>query len=74
MLTFIQSAHIMIIPSDTAVLLTHPTNITFGCKGTIILEVDDCSTRSVTSVSSTFNNLHTSESEIQQVRRANNLV
>jgi hypothetical protein len=34
---FIQSAHIMMIPSDTSILLTHPTNITFGAKGTTIL-------------------------------------
>lgn len=64
----------MMVPSDTSVLLTRPTNITFGSKGASILEVDECSTRSVISISSTFNDLHTSDSEILQVRRANNLV
>ena len=73
-LTFIQSAHIMMIPSDTAVLMTHSTNLTFCSKGTTVMEVDECSGRSVVSVSSSFNDLHTSESEISQIRRGNNLI
>lgn len=51
------------VPSDTSILLTRPTNITFGAKGTVVMEVDDCgSDRSVISISSSFNDLHTAES------------
>lgn len=39
-LTFIQSAKIMMLPSDTSVLMTHEANLTFGSKGTVLVEVD----------------------------------
>lgn len=65
----------MMVPSDTSILLTHPTNITFGSKGTVVMEVDDCgSDRSVISISSSFSDLHTADSEITQIRRGNNLI
>lgn len=73
-LTFIQSARILLLPSDTYVYLTHPTNLTFGSKGDVVLEIDECKGRSVTSVASTFNNLHDFDTEINQVKRSNNLV
>ncbi len=49
-------------------------NLTFMSDGDNVIEVNECSGRSLVSVSKDFGSVHSLESEIPQIRKANSLI
>lgn len=55
-------------------MVSNEVNLTFYAEGKTLIELNECKSRAVVSISNSFNNLGGINSEIRQVRKSNNII
>ena len=73
-LTFIHSSNLNYFPENKALMVAKEMNLTFYAEGKSLIEVNECRSRAIVSISHSFNTLGGISSEIRQVRKTNNII
>lgn len=73
-LTFIHSSTLNYFPENKIIMVSKEMNLSFYAEGKHLIEINECTSRAVTSISNSFNSLGGVNSEIRQVRKTNNII
>jgi hypothetical protein len=55
-------------------MVSKEMNLSFYAEGKNLIEINECTSRAITTISNSFNNMGGLNSEIKQVRKTNNII